>query len=133
MNSQQAKQFLQQVFTALVDPAFTVQEVAAFFSKDYQQNADGNLLNYEEFIQHAQVLKNTLISGKVTLEKVIAEGDRVASVHLVEAVKKNGQKVLMKVIAFYQIENGLITSVEELTHMIHGEAQDRDLGSRVSH
>ncbi|MFW5393018.1 nuclear transport factor 2 family protein [Yersinia sp. 2544 StPb PI] len=133
MNSQQAKQFLQQVFTALVDSSYSTQDVAAFFSTDYQQQADGNQLDYEAFIRHVQVLKSTLASGTITLEKVMSDGDQIASVHLVDVVKKSGQRVLMKVIAFYRIEHGLIQCVEELTHLIHGETQDRDLGSRVAH
>jgi len=132
MTDQEARDFLSQVFQALFDPSVTAEAVGAFFAPDYVQIADGKELDRAGFIDHVRVLKNTLRSGSVTLEKVIASGSTIASLHVATGLKKSGATVQMKVHAFFEIENGLIRRTEELTHMVTGLAEDRDLGSRTS-
>jgi hypothetical protein len=132
MTDQEARDFLTRVFGTLFDPAASAEDVAAFFAPDYVQIADGKRLDRAHFIDHVRVLKGALESGAVTLEKVIASGSTVATRHAVNARKKNGATVRFKVHAFFEIEGGLIQHTDELTHVVEGGAEDRDLGSRTS-
>lgn len=131
MTHSQALDFLQRVFNALLDPKLAAEDVGQYFSDDYQQNADNILLDRQEFIEHARVLKSTLASGRIDIERILVDGATLSSIHYVDAVKRGGKKIRMKVIACYGIENNKIKWVDELTHMIEGEATDRDLGSRT--
>lgn len=49
--------------------------------------------------------------------------------HLVDAVKKNGQEVKVKVISYFEVENDKITLCDELTHVLTGIAEDQNIGS----
>ncbi len=130
MNSIQARQFLTQVFHSLFDPTVSAEETGRFFAPNYQQHADGKVLDHAMFVEHARLLKSTLQSAAVSFGKIIASDNTLASWHIVEAVKHNGQSLRVKVIAFYELEEGLIARVDELTHLLAGEESDRDLGSR---
>jgi hypothetical protein len=55
-----------------------------------------------------------------------------AYIHLVDAEKTNGDTIRAKVIAFYTVRDGKIVHVDELTHLLHGADEDRDMGSRTS-
>jgi len=132
MTDQEARDFLTRVFAALCDPAVSAEALAAFFAPDYVQRADGKELDRAAFIDHARILKATLRSASITLEKVVASGATVATRHLVHAQKKSGEELRFEVHAFFEIENGLIKRTVELTHIVQGEPEDRDLGSRIS-
>jgi len=82
---------------------------------------------------HVRVLKSTLDNATVTFKEIAADGTTIADIHVVEARKKNGDRVRVKVIAFYTLENGKIRRIEELTYLLEGRAEDRDLGFRVLH
>lgn len=49
---------------------------------------------------------------------------------LAEALKKSGEHVEIKVIALHQISNGKIILTDELTHVINGNSEDKELGSK---
>ena len=130
MTHTQARQFLGQIFNSLFDPAETAEQTGRYFAPEYQQFADGKVLDHALFVEHARTLKATLQSATVTFEKVIACGQSLASVHIVDAIKHNGQRLKVKVVALYEVENGLIRRVDELSHLLEGDASDRDLGTR---
>ena len=60
------------------------------------------------------------------------DGDTIADIHVIDAEKTNGDSVRTKVIAFFTVRNGKIARVDELTHLLLGADQDRDIGSRTS-
>jgi len=130
MNPAQAHDFLSRVFHSLFNPAESAEQTGRYFSADYQQHADGKVLDHRLFVAHARTLKETLQSATVTFEKIIASGESLASVHIVDAVKHNGQSMKVKVIALYEIRDGLISRVDELSHLLEGSESDKDLGTR---
>jgi len=132
MTDREAREFLTRVFGTLFDRAASAEAVAAFFAPDYVQIADGKRLDRAHFVDHVRVLKRALESGAVALEKVVASGSIVATRHVVSARKKDGTSVRFTVHAFFEIEGGSIRRTEELTHMLEGGAEDRDLGSRTA-
>ena len=77
-----------------------------------------------------RALKRVMKSLKVTFRYLIAEGDKVATVHIVEGEKTNGTKIKAQVNAVSQIRDGKVVHCDELTHLYQGDKEDKDLGSR---
>ena len=131
MTSDEAKKFVQEVFNHTIEDMNATEETyAKYFSKDYVQYVDGKTLKYYDFIAHMKAQKNVMKSAKVTFKYMIAEGDTVATVHLVNGIKKDGGIIEVQVNALFLIKDKKIVLCDELTHLIKGEKSDRDLGSR---
>lgn len=103
--------------------------ISQYFSSSYIQHVDGHTLNYREFIEHMLAQKAILSSAEVTIERCVEEGSTICTVHIVDAVKKNGEMVKVKVIAYFEIEDDKITLCDELTYVLKGEAKDQNIGS----
>ena len=117
---------------SLLDPRQDVQALSRYITLEYVQEVNGKRLDYAGFIDHARLLKAHLRGGSVTIEAIVVDGDTIADIHLVEAEKTNGATIRTNVIAFFTVRDGKITRVDELTHLLHGADDDRDIGSRTS-
>lgn len=104
--------------------------VAKYFSKDYIQYVDGKTLDYQQFIEHLHTQRKTVYNIRFTFEHLVSEGDKVVSIHYPEADKRSGGRIKAKVIALFIIKNNKIILCDELTHLIVGDKEDHDLGSR---
>ncbi len=104
--------------------------IAELFSRRYRQTVDGNTLNYEQFLQHMALLKQ--ITRCMTLEilAIAAEEENVLTHHLVNVEKCDGSRSQVRVLAHFTVRDGRIQSCVELTQLLAGEHEDRDLGSR---
>ncbi len=131
MTPQDAQNLLEKMFETLADKKVPIQDLAAFFTPDYVQIVDGKMFDLNAFLQHAATLRDTLVKADIRFEKIVTDGNTIADIHFAHAQKKNGDNVHIKVIAFYTLRDGRICKVEELTHLVEGTAQDRDLGSRI--
>ncbi|WP_397599775.1 nuclear transport factor 2 family protein [Silvanigrella sp.] len=128
--SQDPKQIVKDVFKyVLEDPNYSEEKISKYFSKDYIQLVDGKRYNYEDFLAHIKKQKSLLKSTKVTLKYILSEKDQISSVHIIDAVKKDGKEVKVQVVAYYVIKNNKLVLVDELTHLISGEEEDKKLGS----
>ena len=78
-----------------------------------------------------EVLKNAVHSTQITFEHLVAENDKVCSIHYAQGIKSNGQKIKAKVIALFQFQDDQLILCDELTHLVEGSTEDRDLGSRT--
>lgn len=131
MTSNEIKNFIQQVFQqAVEDMNATEVTYSKYFSKDYIQHVDGKKLTYSDFVAHMKTLKSVMKSIKVTFKYLLAEGDKVATVHLIDGVKKDGSIVRAQVNALFQISANKIVLCDELTRLIQGDESDEDLSSR---
>lgn len=125
-NLQLVKTFLQDI---LENENFKPDIVKNYISEDYIQLVDNNPpMNSQAFIDHIVAQKKIIPKVNVTFLEIIAEGDKVAEIHLVKAKKKNDEIVEGKVIAFWTIQNGKITKCEELVKIIKGNKEDEKLG-----
>jgi hypothetical protein len=131
MTNEEARAFMQHVYDVYSDPKVPIDEFAAFFSPAYTQDVDGKVLNYSDFINHLGVLRSTVEKATITIQEIATNGSTVADIHIVDATKKNGEKIRLKVLAFYKVENGKFVRLDELTHLLEGSPADRDLGSRL--
>ncbi len=129
--SEQARHNIESAMQSLLDPDSDIAALRDFFTEDYVQWVDGVELDMAGFMQHAQQLKSTLLKGEFHILKLMVSGDSAADIHDVIAFKKDGQKVHARVIAFFHFRAGKIYAVEEMTHLLQGSAEDKDLGSRV--
>jgi ketosteroid isomerase-like protein len=132
LSKEQARALIENALTSLLDPRQDAESLSRYFAPDYVQDVDGKRLDFSGFIDHARTLKKSLRSGRVTIENIIVDGMTIADVHVVDAEKTNGDTIRAKVIAFYTVRDGKIVRVDELTHLLQGADEDRDMGSRTS-
>jgi len=125
------KELIQQAITGVVEDMQNWNDtILNYFSPSYTQHVDGKTISYQQFIDHMHLQKSVLTKAKVHFEYLVEEGNKVCSVHTVEASKKDGHQVKVRVFALFIIENDKIVLCDELTHLIEGSREDRDLGSR---
>lgn len=131
MNIQETKLFIQEVLTTVIEDISTGNETYdKYFSKDYIQHVNSETLNYEQFKKHMKILKNTMECLKVEFHHILVEDQHVITVHQVNGVKKDKNKIKVKVMAMFKIVNNKIVLCKELTYLLEGERSDQDLGSR---
>lgn len=134
MTTHKAFEFLNELFTQLFDSNNDIKTIAPkYMSPDYIQIVDGKTLNFDEFIDHMEVLHKVIKTVNFTFKDVITKEGSIAGIHLVDIEKKDGKKTRHKVIAFYYFnDDGKINKIDELTILLEGEHHDKDLGSRLS-
>lgn len=124
------KNFIEQVFKEVIEDLNANEEVISrYFSPSYIQHVDGHTLNYKEFVQHMMVQKTLLDSVKVTIERSVFEDGKFCTVHRVDAIKKNGTRISIQVIAYFEVENNKIVLCDELTYLLKGASEDANIGS----
>jgi ketosteroid isomerase-like protein len=125
------KALVKHIFTEMFKhEAFDHAFVSEYFHPDYIQDFDGKTLNYCQFIEHMKVKKASLKHVKIEFDQLVAEKDTVCSIHYAHVIKADGSKVKTKVIACFTIKDNKLFSCDELTHLLVGDQEDRDLGSR---
>lgn len=114
-----------------VAPELDMKAIQRWFHPDYRQIVGDTELDRDGFATHVSAQKEAVSETKVTWEHLVEEGDSVASVHIIDAVKRDGSTMAEKVIAYWEFEDDRIIRCDELTHLLSGSAADRDLGSRA--
>ncbi len=112
------------------NPAHDAARIALYFDLNYQQKVDGKHLDYKGFIKHMALLKAHTKRMDVTFLSIVAEGDTVFTHHHVKVEKHQCEKSQFEVMARFTLSSDKIVRCEELTQMISGNLEDRDLGSR---
>lgn len=69
-------------------------QIARYFSSDYQQQVDGNCLDYNEFISHMGLLKKLTHSISVSVLAIAAKNNDVLTHHHVYVEKKDGSRTV---------------------------------------
>lgn len=101
----------------------------AYFSKDYIQHVDGKTLNYADLVHHMKAQKAILASAKVTFKYIIVEGETVATLHYVDAIKKDGSSLRVQVNAVFRLKDHQFILCDELTRLVKGGKEDEAIGS----
>lgn len=127
---EESKEFIREVFRNVIeDMHATEATVGKYFSKEYVQYVDGEMLDYDDFVAHMKAQKKALKSVNVRFKHIIVEDDKVATVHTIDAIKNDGSTIKAQINALFQIKNGKLVLCDELTHMSQCEESDKDLGS----
>lgn len=131
MTPDQMKLFVQNALVDVVEDMGAAEKTfAKYFSQEYTQYVDGRILGYRELVEHMKAQKTVFQSAKITFKHLIAEGNKVASVHVVKAVKKDGGTIEAQVNALMELKDEKIILCDELTFLIQGTKEDEDIGSR---
>lgn len=124
------KDFIEKTFEDVIENMQADEEIISqYFSTDYIQYVDGHMLDYPGFIQHMKKQKTLINSAKVTIDHCVAEKNKICTIHRVDIDKKNNEKISVKVIAYFEIENGKIILCDELTKLLQGGEEDHNIGS----
>lgn len=130
---QSAKEVILALFRDVVQaPVLDMQAVERYVSPRYVQHVDGVTLDYAGFVAHMQKQKKAIAAMSVAFVALVQDPDGhvVFSHHVVEARKKDGGLVRVKVLAQFTVADGRLVGCDELTQLLSGAHEDRDLGSR---
>lgn len=126
------REFIQEAFSNILEKSTVAENVfEQYFSKDYVQCVDGKKLNYDDFVQHIKTLKSVMKTMNVSFKQMVVEEDWIATLHIVDGVKHSNEAIQVQVNAFMKIREGKIVWCDELTYLIKGEHNDKDLGSCI--
>jgi len=107
------------------------EEIAAYFHRDYRQYVDGKELDYAGFVAHMKAQQNVVAKMNIYFKNIIQEDNIVFTNHVVDIWKKDGGKIKIHVIAQFTMKDGKVIGCDELTHLISGNEEDKDIGSRT--
>ncbi|KXV32665.1 hypothetical protein AD940_16740 [Gluconobacter thailandicus] len=129
MPAQSPEQIIRQMFEVFTDFSSDPATLTEFMTPDYRQFVDGREMTLAEFLEHAVALRNALQRLEIDIQQIVCQGNQAATVHIARATRLSGEKSQIKVIAFYQFNNGRLCLVDELTHVLSGQDDDKALGS----
>ncbi|SCC48347.1 hypothetical protein GA0116948_11097 [Chitinophaga costaii] len=110
---------------------FKQEDVARFFHPAYQQYVDGHHLDYKGFIAHMIAQRKVVQEMEIFFKTIVQEGNIVFTNHEVFIKKIDGQPIKIQVIAEFLFEEDKVIKCEELTYLMEGSNEDRDIGSRI--
>lgn len=87
------------------------------------------MFNFDQWVKHQKDIKSTVKLMKPTFDLLIAEGNEVATIYRIHLVKNDGTQLDVKDMGFFKIKDHKIVYVEELTGLIKGNKEDKDIGS----
>ncbi|MFB5082388.1 nuclear transport factor 2 family protein [Raoultella sp. C349492] len=114
----------------ITNPQHEEDKIALYFSPDYQQQVDGKSLDYRGFVGHMALLKALTTGMTLSVLAIAGDENTVFTHHHVKVDKKSGQQSEIAVMARFTLASGRIVRCDELTRLLVGEPEDRDLGSR---
>lgn len=129
MSSISHEQIIRAMFATFTDFSSSPDKLFAFMAPNYRQFVDGHEMTLADFQAHTHTLRNTLSALEINIQHIVCEGDKAATVHVARATRLSGTQSRIKVVAFYQFQNGRICLVDELTHLLDGHETDQALGA----
>ncbi|MDR0576839.1 MAG: nuclear transport factor 2 family protein [Candidatus Accumulibacter sp.] len=111
-------------------PSVDISAVQKYVDPAYVQHVDGVTLDYPGFIEHLRKQKQVIDSMTVEFLAMVEDGETVFTNHIVTAAKKDGSRIRAKVMAQFTVRDGRVIGCDELTQLLSGNPEDRDLGSR---
>lgn len=121
--------FMQQLLTSLFTEKLAPEEI---FSEDYQQHTDGNLLDFEGFVQHLDHVRAQVSHIAFRVEQACCTPNLLADRHIVTVTKTNGQTSDIEVYMFARLRDGKIWRIDEVTRVMKGDHADKSLASATS-
>lgn len=126
-----AKKYIQQALISTLSANIPVSDLSNFFTENYTQWVDGKTMSYKEFLLHAAELKKVVLNFSIEIQECIWNAPIAADIHTIHVMKKDGKKLHFKVIAFFTFDNNKISHVNEMTYLLQGDTEDKNLGSRT--
>ena len=105
------------------------QAVQRHFAEDYRQRTDGVWSDRHGFIEHMEHLRATVERAELRVLDEFEMDRAYADRHEAHIVKVGGTTVVQEVYLFATLaDDGRFAEVHELTHMLSGAEEDRDIG-----
>ncbi|MDR0815336.1 MAG: hypothetical protein LBN37_06255 [Bacteroidales bacterium] len=124
------KKFIRELFKNVFEsPEFNEDFIRRNVDTAYIQHVDGKTLGYNEFAQHIKLLKTKVSICSVEFLTLVEDGEILFSNHIISITLKDGAQGKSHVIAEFRIKDGKLYYCDELTSLIEGREQDKDLGS----
>ncbi|MCH9668956.1 MAG: nuclear transport factor 2 family protein [Actinomycetia bacterium] len=98
-----------------------------YFTEDFVQVIDDATIGRAQLDSRIDLFRHEYADVNFEYLSVIAEGDRIADVHLVRAKGKDGDQLTIKTISLYTLREGRIWRAESLTRLLEGPAADLQL------
>ena len=126
------KNLIQKVFSEILEnPEFNQTLIEKYFAKNYIQYVDNSQLTYEEFVLHIKKLKEKVAEQKVKIINYAENGNVIYTKHIAQSTLNDGSIVIHKVLAEFTIHNDKITQCDELTILLQGNENEKNLGSEL--
>ena len=130
MTDDEAKEFLLTAYDQFIRKAPDQQTLDRYFTDDFTSYSDGAVMDRHQFESHLSVLHSELRSFSVRFEQIITAEDRIAAILLIDFEKTDGAKSKVKVYVFYELRDGKLCAIDEITRLISGDPEGRDLVRR---
>ncbi len=102
--------------------------VDRYFTPDYQQRTDGELVDRDGFVDHVRALRAIVSKGQIEVIEVIREGRRIADRHRVTVTKRDGTVSQLEVYLFGEFaDDGRLRRVDEVSRVVTGSGEDANL------
>jgi hypothetical protein len=99
-----------------------------YFTPDYQQRTDGELVGRDGFAAHIRALRGLAADGRVQVREAIGQGDRIADRHEVTVTRQDGTTTRLEVYLFGEFaSDGRLRRVDEISRVIDGDQRDAGL------
>lgn len=128
MTPEESKKWIQEALHYGFDMNTT--DYTKYMSESYIEHIDGKVFNFQQWLHHMSGLKSLMKSFKLKFDEILAEGDQIAASYVVQATKKDGTKLDIRIIAIFKIKNNKMIYCDELTHVLSGPAADKNLPSQ---
>ncbi|MGN7864374.1 hypothetical protein [Chryseobacterium sp. 22458] len=126
------KHIIEQVFSRILEnPVLDETLIEKYFSRQYVQLVDHTRLNYDEFVLHIKKLKDKVSEQKIEIISYAENENSIFTKHIARSVLKDGSIVIHKVLAEFTVSDGKIIQCDELTLLLEGTHDARNLGSEM--
>ena len=68
-----------------------IETIDRYFSPDYQQRIEGELVDRDGFIEHVRKLRSIVVEGRVEVIESVREGDRIAMHRRLHSTEEMGR------------------------------------------
>ncbi|WKT51421.1 hypothetical protein QSH57_016391 [Fusarium oxysporum f. sp. vasinfectum] len=114
-------------------PETTQADLEGLFTQDYTSIVDGKRIEFPEFVEHIQHLRQVTTAIKVQVTHFLREGNQLAERHFVTAEFSNKPPSKYEVFLFATVDgSGRIERLVETLRQTDGLEEHRDLGSARS-
>jgi predicted SnoaL-like aldol condensation-catalyzing enzyme len=127
-NKKVFQHFIQEV---VIDGKIDQHTINKYFDPDYIQLVDDKRLDLHDFVLHMRAVHKSVKLQEIRFEHMIAEGNKIATVHYPWGIKSNGKEVRAKVMALFEFKNNKLHTCNELTMITQGVKDDKDIGSKT--
>ncbi len=118
-NLENNKEFVKRACQDVLVGANTTKEIfEQYISEDSIQYINGEKLNFDDFLKHSIKLKLDLSPTKVTFRYIVAEHDKVCTIHVIHGSDSSGMPFKKQVNALFHIKEGKIVLCDALTLLI---------------